>query len=130
MAALTTTPSVHMSVEGVTRGAGGRVPHMGRVRKSLSHQQSPSTSASIPSRYQTFFYATTEKKGFNSRATRFTTPTNMNDNPGPGTYVACTTDSLQQTNSSSRKGTGGFASKTKRFPRERKQVLGPGKLPL
>jgi len=44
---------------------------------ALSHQQSPSTSASIPSRYQTFFYATTEKKGFNSRATRFTTPTNV-----------------------------------------------------
>lgn len=31
----------------------------------------PSTSASIPSRYQTFFYSSGENKGFNSQATRF-----------------------------------------------------------
>ena len=38
---------------------------------ALPHQHTPSTSASIPSRYQTFFHASTESRGFNSQATRF-----------------------------------------------------------
>ena len=37
----------------------------------ISH--GPSTSASIPSRYQTFFYANQETRGFNSQAPRFQT---------------------------------------------------------
>lgn len=42
-----------------------------------SHRTYPSTSSSIPSRYKTFFFANTERKGFNSQTARFSAEQNI-----------------------------------------------------
>ena len=64
-----------------------------------SHRSTPSSSSSIPSRYQTFFTPTAERKGFSSQATRFAPDASagiiVNECPGPGSY-SVTEDSIQQ----------------------------------
>ncbi|XP_064625149.1 O(6)-methylguanine-induced apoptosis 2-like [Lineus longissimus] len=74
-------------------------------------------TASIPSKYQTIVIDNAEKRGFNSRAKRFQYDSNVDDNPGPGTYMGHAT--VEQNNPSlSKKGTGGFASKDRRLTKQ------------
>ncbi|XP_065889520.1 O(6)-methylguanine-induced apoptosis 2-like [Dysidea avara] len=84
--------------------------------------------ASIPSKYQTVFHTTIEKKGFQQQAPRFADHLSLNENPGPGSYGSHTlNETEQQYNASfSKQGTGGLASKTKRFSHSRTTQLGPG----
>ena len=91
------SPSVQIRVEGGGgRGRGGATPGLHRLTRNKGLRKSkkvkslclkpflacfppgvgrrssePSTNASIPSRYQAFFYASSEAKGFNSQASRF-----------------------------------------------------------
>lgn len=70
-------------------------------------------SASIPSKYQTIVTNNSDKKGFNSRAKRFSSDYYVTDAPGPGNYQ-CRHDAIEKFSTSySKKGTGTFASKTK-----------------
>lgn len=72
----------------IRRTAGGSLPSKGKIikgnptitKRRVSHNvptandirsSNPSTSSSIPSKYQTFFKSTTEKKGFHQQAPRF-----------------------------------------------------------
>ncbi|KAM8977352.1 O(6)-methylguanine-induced apoptosis 2 [Pelodytes ibericus] len=70
--------------------------------------------ASIPTKYQTIFIPESERKGFNSRAPRFSIGLNQNENPGPGSYNV--RHDLADVNnvSLSKKGTGGFPTKASR----------------
>ncbi|XP_048758846.1 O(6)-methylguanine-induced apoptosis 2-like isoform X2 [Ostrea edulis] len=70
-------------------------------------------TASIPSRYQTIVTDNSDKKGFGAQAKRFHSDFAMTDAPGPGSYVK---HSAIENNSASysKKGTGGFASKSKK----------------
>ncbi|KAK3709419.1 hypothetical protein QZH41_019543 [Actinostola sp. cb2023] len=82
-------------------------------------------SASIPSKYQTIVTDNSEKKGFLSRSKRFYSGIG-GYNPGPGQYGHMSKTETEST-SYSKKGTGGFASKCKRFPRKQIQgESGPG----
>eukprot|EP00731_Ephydatia_muelleri_P031534 Em0023g41a len=95
-----------------------------KIRR-LTPRHVPSTTASIPSKYQTFFAPITEKKGFRSQAPRFADQLDVDDCPGPGTYS--TAEGFKKTDISfSKRGIGGFASKTKRFPCESRTSPGPG----
>ncbi|XP_013417017.1 O(6)-methylguanine-induced apoptosis 2-like [Lingula anatina] len=76
-------------------------------------------NASIPSRYQTIITDNSDRKGFLSKAKRFNHEAIIDDNPGPGTYVNQTKTETVST-SFSKRGTGGFASKSKR-----EQKVGP-----
>lgn len=49
------------------------------------HRSLPSTCASIPSKYRTYFKPCNERKGFNCQTMRFSTEPD-NDLPGPGHY--------------------------------------------
>ncbi|KAL3869977.1 hypothetical protein ACJMK2_042597 [Sinanodonta woodiana] len=73
-------------------------------------------TASIPSKYQTIVTDNSDRKGFLAQSKRFQLDDNVNDAPGPGTYVG---HNAMDNNSPSygKKGTGGFASKTKRQAR-------------
>lgn len=102
-----------------------RTPPWIRPMKRTS-QHVPSTTASIPSRYQTFFYSNSESKGFNSQATRFPDHLGINENPGPGTYKTQPNSSEKISVSYSKKGAGGLASRKERFSRTRLEVVGPG----
>ncbi|XP_052075026.1 O(6)-methylguanine-induced apoptosis 2-like [Mytilus californianus] len=70
-------------------------------------------TSSIPSRYQTIVTDNADKRGFLGQAKRFRFDEAMTDAPGPGNYVRHETMDNNST-SFSKKGTGGFASKTKR----------------
>lgn len=90
---------------------------------AITYQSSPSVTASIPSKYQTFFTSNCEPHGFNTQSTRFNHHV-INDHPGPGNYSVL---SWQHDNASfSKRGTSGFASKARRFPHNRSFSLGPG----
>ncbi|CAH1253447.1 STPG1 [Branchiostoma lanceolatum] len=82
----------------------------GRLHKG--HGIAAATS-SIPSKFQTIVSDNSDKRGFGAKARRFNHDEHMNDLPGPGSYVRHGT--LENTSTSlSKKGTGGFASKSKR----------------
>ncbi|XP_041359400.1 O(6)-methylguanine-induced apoptosis 2-like [Gigantopelta aegis] len=70
-------------------------------------------NSSIPTKYQTIVTDNTDKKGFLTKAKRFQADVDLTEAPGPGNYLKHT----KVDNSSpslSKKGTGGFASKSKR----------------
>ncbi|XP_062578494.1 O(6)-methylguanine-induced apoptosis 2-like isoform X1 [Saccostrea cucullata] len=70
-------------------------------------------TASIPSKYQTIVTDNSDKKGFSAQAKRFRSDYAMTDAPGPGNYVKHT--SIENNSVSfSKRGTGGFASKSKK----------------
>ncbi|KAK3090498.1 hypothetical protein FSP39_012318 [Pinctada imbricata] len=70
-------------------------------------------TASIPSKYQTIVTDNADKKGFSAQAKRFQFDAAMTDAPGPGSYVKHSGFEPSST-SFSKKGTGGFASKSKK----------------
>ncbi|XP_052774766.1 O(6)-methylguanine-induced apoptosis 2-like isoform X1 [Mya arenaria] len=73
-------------------------------------------TSSIPSRYQTIVTDNADRKGFGQQAKRFQPESHFTDAPGPGNYVGHVT--VDNTSVSfSKKGSGGFASKTKRQTR-------------
>ncbi|XP_076462501.1 O(6)-methylguanine-induced apoptosis 2-like [Babylonia areolata] len=70
-------------------------------------------NASIPTKYQTIVVDKADKKGFLAKSKRFHTDDHFTDAPAPGVYVNHGKfDKLSP--SFSKKGTGGFASKSKR----------------
>ena len=93
----------------------------GKLHKG--HNVTAATS-SIPSKYQTIVIDNSDKRGFLARSRRFKHDTNVNDNPGPGSYVGHGFIEKHST-SFSKKGTGGFASKDKRIMKQ-KYVDSPG----
>ncbi|XP_029427167.1 O(6)-methylguanine-induced apoptosis 2 isoform X2 [Rhinatrema bivittatum] len=74
------------------------------------------TSSSIPTKYQTIRIPISEKRGFNSQTHRFQYDLNQNENPGPGFYDITHGAPESKSVSLSKKGTGGFPSKTSRIP--------------
>nr|XP_022319607.1 O(6)-methylguanine-induced apoptosis 2-like [Crassostrea virginica]XP_022319608.1 O(6)-methylguanine-induced apoptosis 2-like [Crassostrea virginica] len=70
-------------------------------------------TASIPSKYQTIVTDNSDKRGFGGQAKRFQSDYAMTDAPGPGSYVKHSTIENNSV-SFSKKGTGGFASKSKK----------------
>ncbi|XP_031563279.1 O(6)-methylguanine-induced apoptosis 2-like [Actinia tenebrosa] len=103
------------------RPVGGGL-NTGRIHKG--HGKT-AASSSIPSKYQTIVTDNSEKKGFLSRSRRFNEDS-LTYNPGPGRYDQLTKTESEAT-SFSKRGTGCFASKTKRFARRRIQgESGPG----
>ncbi|XP_028317688.1 O(6)-methylguanine-induced apoptosis 2 [Gouania willdenowi] len=82
----------------------------------------PSSSPSIPSKYQTVVVTNPEKKGFSSQAKRFFSAVCQNENPGPGSYDCIITAEVNSP-SFSKKGTTGFVpAKVTRRP----QSISPG----
>ena len=57
---------------------------MPSLSAAACQRSSPSTTASIPSKYRTYFTPYNERKGFNCQSTRFVPETD--DHPGPGHY--------------------------------------------
>lgn len=70
-------------------------------------------TSSIPSKYQTIVTDNSDRKGFSSQAKRFQAESHFTDAPGPGSYIGHIKVDNNST-SFSKKGTGGFASKSKR----------------
>ncbi|XP_062856002.1 O(6)-methylguanine-induced apoptosis 2 [Trichomycterus rosablanca] len=89
-----------------------------QVQKGLTPSCKPSGSSTIPTKYQTVVIRNTERDGFNSHTKRFTY--NVNENPGPGSYLSHTSSDTCSP-SFSKKGTGGFASKTARVSRKKQR---------
>ncbi|EDO35197.1 predicted protein [Nematostella vectensis] len=112
--------SVHIE-QSTGRPVGGSV-NGGRLHRGHGKV---AASASIPSKYQTIVSDNSEKKGFLSRSRRFADG-GLGANPGPGRYEQPRPIEMERT-SFSKKGTGGFASKSKRFPRKAiRGESGPG----
>ncbi|XP_059176190.1 O(6)-methylguanine-induced apoptosis 2-like [Physella acuta] len=85
-------------------------PQSGRLYKG---QAIVAANASIPTKFQTIVTENCDKKGFLSKAKRFNDDSFMTEVPAPGSYGALSKDDV--TNPSfSKKGTGSFASKSKR----------------
>ncbi|ESO94482.1 hypothetical protein LOTGIDRAFT_118149 [Lottia gigantea] len=82
-------------------------------------------NSSIPTKYQTIVTDNSDKKGFTCKAKRFQSTT-LSENPGPCNYIGH--DNFdKESNSFSKKGTGSFASKSKRQIRyEMSNGPGPG----
>ncbi|XP_071964528.1 O(6)-methylguanine-induced apoptosis 2-like [Antedon mediterranea] len=99
----------------------------GHIQSGRIHKGSGISAAtsSIPSKYQTIVVPNNDKKGFGSQSKRFSHEKDVNENPGPGSYVShgrATSDK----SSYSKKGYGvGFVSKTRRNVRN-KGTPGPG----
>ena len=138
-------PSVQIRVQGDGKGGSTGASTRSVLRKSSRLRNSrvgnsrygdPSTNASIPSRYQAFFYTSSEARGFNAQATRFQNQLNVvyihcplilnyteffhhthththtqNDTPGPGTYSTPIFSLNTHSTSASKAGRGAFASK-------------------
>ncbi|XP_062512231.1 O(6)-methylguanine-induced apoptosis 2-like [Corticium candelabrum] len=125
---MATSDSVRLrsELEALTRSVGGPIKP-GKVFKGQRSKPS-ANNCTIPSRYQTIVYENTEKKGFTTKAPRFDDYLNVNENPGPGSYRVPKEAMKQKDESSlSRRGTGSFASKGRRFPRLKTQHgLAPG----
>merc|ERR1711970_1231500 len=90
---------------------------MGEAKKLRGNLHQPhsaaAANASIPTRYSTYVINNSEdKKGFTSKSKRFLET--FNDTPGPGTYKTFEGSSNP---SFGKKGTGGFASRSKRMPK-------------
>jgi len=78
------------------------------------------STATIPSKYQTVLLENAENEGFLSRSKRFSDDMYTNDKPGPGTYNYTGRYEDGRVTSSvsiSKKGTGAFPSKDRRFSR-------------
>merc|ERR1711970_1538459 len=90
---------------------------MGEAKKLRGNLHQPhsaaAANASIPTRYSTYVINNSEdRKGFTSKSKRFLQT--FNDSPGPGTYQTYEGSSNP---SFGKKGTGGFASRSKRMPK-------------
>lgn len=86
-------------------------PPSGRIYKGTIN--AATASSSIPTKYQTIVVDNSDKKGFLSQAKRFQ-PDDLNDSPGPGTYVGIS--NMERNSASlSKRGTGMLASKAKRI---------------
>ncbi|CAK8686856.1 unnamed protein product [Clavelina lepadiformis] len=71
-------------------------------------------TSSIPTKYQTFVTNNSDRKGFSSQAKRFSDDYYVNEIPGPGNYQ-CTHREIEKNSTSfSSRGTGSFASKSRR----------------
>jgi len=79
--------------------------------------------STIPSKYSTQVVLQTEKGGFDSKATRFQEI--HDDTPGPGSYSAYVTGFTSDSPSYGQRGTGSFASRSKRMPSQRRKQNGP-----
>eukprot|EP00794_Sanderia_malayensis_P004679 gene4679-5289_t len=73
-------------------------------------------SSSIPSKYQTVVIDNSEHKGFGSASRRFHYDDDTTEGPAPAHYQVIQNMTRDQV-SLSKKGTGGFASQVKRFPK-------------
>lgn len=69
---------------------------------------------SIPSQFQTIVIDNSEKPGFQSRSKRFDDYVYLTHTPGPGAYSSIDKTIICRSASESKKGSGGFASKTRR----------------
>nr|XP_015204279.1 PREDICTED: O(6)-methylguanine-induced apoptosis 2 [Lepisosteus oculatus]XP_015204280.1 PREDICTED: O(6)-methylguanine-induced apoptosis 2 [Lepisosteus oculatus] len=90
--------------------------HCDRVGKLYRGCRISANVSSIPTKYQTVVICNTERKGFSSQTKRFLSETNQNENPGPGSYISHK-PAEPHSSSFSKKGTGSFASRTARVPR-------------
>ncbi|KAK7489463.1 hypothetical protein BaRGS_00019262, partial [Batillaria attramentaria] len=83
-------------------------------------------NASIPTKYQTIVTDNADKRGFLAQAKRFNPNANLTDAPAPGEYLHHGNfDHMSP--SYSKKGTGGFASKSKKgFRNAMSNAPGPG----
>jgi len=88
-------------------------------------REQSASGTSIPSRYTTEVVLNSlAKKGFQSKAARF--KQDLSDSPGPGAYTAYYNSSvIRESPSIGAKGTGSFASKSRRIPVNRTQPPGP-----
>ncbi|CAL1536431.1 unnamed protein product [Lymnaea stagnalis] len=85
-------------------------PHSGHIHKGHAIV---AANASIPTKYQTIITENSDKRGFLTKAKRFKDDSFLTEAPAPGTYGDV--NILDTTNPSlSKKGTGSFASKSKR----------------
>ncbi|CAD5125230.1 DgyrCDS13469 [Dimorphilus gyrociliatus] len=73
--------------------------------------------STIPTKYQTVVISNSEQRGFCSQAKRFNYENHLTEGPGPGNYVGHSEAETKST-SFSKKGTGGFASKSRRIRRD------------
>jgi len=85
-------------------------------------QNAVAASASIPSKYQTIVIRNDDKKGFNQQAKRFNYDFSGNHNPGPAAYNNIKKSAETQSTSFSKKGTGSFASSSRRYIRRQNQT--------
>lgn len=87
--------------------------------------------STIPTKYQTVVISNSEQKGFNSQSKRFNYENHLTEGPGPGNYVGHN-EAEKHSSSFSKKGTGGFASKSRRIKKdyiENNPGVGSYKLP-
>lgn len=101
-----------------------RIESLQRIHSRLSGtgklykgQGITAASASIPSKYQTIVTDNSDNKGFSSKSKRFSDDYYINEIPGPGSYAVAHGKIENISTSYSKKGTGSFASKTKRSVR-------------
>ncbi|XP_056598109.1 O(6)-methylguanine-induced apoptosis 2 [Triplophysa dalaica] len=85
---------------------------MGKLHKGWN--QSEGCASSIPTKYRTVIINNEEMKGFTSQSKRF--QERSNENPGSSSYISHTTTETCSP-SFSKRGTGSFASKAGRVPR-------------
>ena len=88
----------------------GQPQPIGRICKGHSISSAP---ASIPSKYQTMIMDNSDEKGFLSKARRFTHE-EVNENPGPGTYIGIGS-MVRSSASFSKRGSGMMPSRDKRI---------------
>ncbi|XP_069478788.1 O(6)-methylguanine-induced apoptosis 2 [Ambystoma mexicanum] len=99
-------------------GAECVLPHVSRKQGKLwKGCRMPTSTSSIPTKYQTVCIPNPERKGFNSQAQRFQYDANQNENPGPGFYDVIHKSAEITSASLSKKGTGYFPSKDSRMSR-------------
>eukprot|EP00112_Aurelia_sp_Birch-Aquarium-sp1_P011805 Seg2483.2 transcript_id=Seg2483.2/GoldUCD/mRNA.D3Y31 product="N-alpha-acetyltransferase 35 NatC auxiliary subunit" protein_id=Seg2483.2/GoldUCD/D3Y31 len=96
----------------------------GRLHKGQTFAAATST---IPSKYKTLVTDNSEQKGFGSRSKRFQHEQNMTEGPAPSHYQTVE-EGTKENVSLSKKGTGTFASKVKRFHRSTQHdtAIAPG----
>jgi len=107
-----------------------KVPHISSLRdtgRSRRGQNIFATSVSIPSKFQTIVNNNSEKRGFGSCSKRFVYDQDLTEGPDPSHYQRVQ-EGFKDNVSFSKKGTGTFASKTKRFQRVKSNLssIAPG----
>ncbi|XP_030268649.1 O(6)-methylguanine-induced apoptosis 2 isoform X2 [Sparus aurata] len=95
---------------------------MGNMYRFNNTDTSP---ASIPSKYQRVVIITQEKKGFSSQAKRFPSQDCLNESPGPGSYD-CVSSAEVKSPSFSKKGTTGFVPSKAARPSNNPHRSSPG----
>ena len=112
------------------RTCGTRAQQTGKIAKKKDSDSVSTTTPSIPSKLETVLYkGERESLGFNTGNLRFTeSEDQFSSNPGPAAYsLPPEFGKLSNSDSFGKRGTGGFASVTKRFiPANRANVPGPG----